>query len=1466
MRARGNNEFKFILVPKKAAMIRSKIASHAAACAKRMTFLWALLALALHVVPGAVGPVHAQGSRKDDIVFNSRGIPLAGATVRVCAMPASGQPCTPLALIYSDAALSQALANPTTTDGLGNYFFYAAPGKYEIEISGPAITTKQIPNVILPNDPASPTFTGAISAFSLNLSGNLTVNGNTTVVGNLASGTLNLSNQSTPLGSAGAGTVNLYTKSADKRLYYKDETGTESGPLGAGAQTNAANTFTANQNFDNGMHIKGPDPYFDVMRFGGYSGSYPFAATTTGNITAGQTSLTTPSAFDVVNGQYVTVYGAGPASTIYAPGTPAPVSSISVSTNVATVNLAVDENMGTGNVVTIAGSSDAAFNGNFTTLSNSGAYGFTFSVTHANCSPCTIGGSTTAVLAPPFVTGVAGILNGSTTYQYKIVAEDLKGGLSAASAPIVISSAAATLGQNNATIANAGCSRDSTGLVTITTTLAHNFQVGARAFIVPGTTGDSNFEGNVVINTTPTSTTFTFYQRNYPAVASSCTGGTVTVVAKNVIRWSQRYNSIIGHWIYRCNGSGCTNYVLAGHTDGVDGAFADTGLGGPTGVPAYVPTGLPPSAPANQYLSAQVTAGGGTTTLTLSVAASNTVSGATVLHDNTPAVAAICAAIGGAAGTIYFPNNQGAVYPVTSFLDMSTVCTSPGLHVLQGGRVSLLAPIRPPGHTFWEGVSGNVGVNFGAGPQQTILGNAFPLLLTTGSTNVSSVFQNINLSCNQKWQSCWFADNTYANGTIMTFRNFSSSSAGGGYAFHDGGQFQYLFDQVSFGNQATTSTWGVYADPWYSTISWGIGQTQQALMSDMTMNFANFFSGGMVFENHGQTLAGGLNSLRFSHILCEGCVSPIMRFDLQNTGINSGGIDAEYLTYADTLAGGSTGLMDFQGVSSSSYSGVRLKYSSCAQGNQPAVTAGSYISGLQLFDISTSCGGGAGLSTTNVFSGSFGNDAVQIGGIGTVGYGMATPAAPTVTAVAGAQFPAGTYNVQIAWVDAFGQHTYYSPVVPVTTSGGNLNIQITPPAAPIGATGYYALVNGNFADFTNSACFNVVKSPATAVGTPVNANCSGFGGSNNAAGRANQVAFGSAGIETNSLTLTNGLTNTFAGSYTGNRTTTFPDVSGTVPTSGYLNSAYDNATRANGAIGSNWTVQQNGLNIASNQIQGTTGSSSNTAFWNANSFSTVQFSQAAVTALNGTTDFPGVTALASGTGATSTYYDCVENSNTIFLQRVVNAGTTNLTSTASTGAVGDILRLEAGSGGTLTCFKNGVSALTATDTQITSGSPGLLISGNVATEKNWSGGNLHPLGHLDTEQDWIKPQHFTQGVAFGTETFAASPRAEQNIFLPGALTSTWTASTWTNDKAVTITRVQVQAKTAPAGCTTNAIVRLTDGTTPVNLTISAAANDSGAISQNYAAGSSLQVLVQNAAAGCTTSPADANVTVQYRMQ
>lgn len=178
----------------------------------------------------AAGPwaanTRAQGSRKDDVVFNSRGQPLSGATIRVCTASATTTPpCAPLALIYSDVALTQALANPTTSDGMGNYNFYAAPGRYVIEISGPSITTRQMRDVVLPFDPSqgatfSSITTGNISGFTLSLAGNLTVAGSAAVTGTLTVGGF---------------------------------------PVPTTAQ---ANIWAASQNF------KGPSPWRDVTAFG----------------------------------------------------------------------------------------------------------------------------------------------------------------------------------------------------------------------------------------------------------------------------------------------------------------------------------------------------------------------------------------------------------------------------------------------------------------------------------------------------------------------------------------------------------------------------------------------------------------------------------------------------------------------------------------------------------------------------------------------------------------------------------------------------------------------------------------------------------------------------------------------------------------------------------------------------------------------------------------------------------------------------------------------------------------------------------------------------------------------------------------------------------------------------------------------------------------------------------------------
>src|SRR5262249_7389427 len=151
------------------------------------------------------------------------------------------------------------------------------------------------------------------------------------VIGNLASGTLNLANQGTPPGAAGTGTVNLYTKTADKRLYYKDETGTEIGPLGpgTGAQTNVANTFTAPQSVAADFHTKGPNPSFDLALSGGYQTATLLPPTITCTTTTGQNTMTCPGGLsDFLIGHGVAIPLAGVAPTMLVAGAPWPISSI----------------------------------------------------------------------------------------------------------------------------------------------------------------------------------------------------------------------------------------------------------------------------------------------------------------------------------------------------------------------------------------------------------------------------------------------------------------------------------------------------------------------------------------------------------------------------------------------------------------------------------------------------------------------------------------------------------------------------------------------------------------------------------------------------------------------------------------------------------------------------------------------------------------------------------------------------------------------------------------------------------------------------------------------------------------------------------------------------------------------------------------------------------------------------------
>lgn len=96
-----------------------------------------LLLMTCALIPGVM---HAQGVRYDSSVTTySTNVPtgaqaavmtVPNAIVTVCTFPASGTPCTNTVQIFQDQALTIAVDDPLTTDAVGRYGFWIAPGIY----------------------------------------------------------------------------------------------------------------------------------------------------------------------------------------------------------------------------------------------------------------------------------------------------------------------------------------------------------------------------------------------------------------------------------------------------------------------------------------------------------------------------------------------------------------------------------------------------------------------------------------------------------------------------------------------------------------------------------------------------------------------------------------------------------------------------------------------------------------------------------------------------------------------------------------------------------------------------------------------------------------------------------------------------------------------------------------------------------------------------------------------------------------------------------------------------------------------------------------------------------------------------------------------------------------------------------------------------------------------------------------
>ncbi len=672
---------------------------------------WAAGLAGLVVVVGMMacpGAARAQGSRKDDVVFNAQGRPMAGATVRVCTSAATGEPCSPLALIYSDAALTQAMANPLSADGLGNYTFYAAPGRYTIEISGPGITTKQLQNVILPSDPSSPTFTtvtttSGISAFSLALAGDLTVNGSTSVAGTLSVG-------GAPVPSTGAD-----------------------------------NQWGASQRF------KGPDPHFDVTAYGARTvgGSPP---STTADCTASSTSVTLAAASSFQDGDGIVIYGCGATNAMATPTAP------------------------------------------------------------------TVSSGNSQTLAVP--DAMLSTITGSSTYSYKIVAHDKAGGLTVPSSAATITNGPATLG---ITSPYAIATESLTGNTLTVATVADN---GLTVNTLVHIAGSTNAALSGWFNVTGITDSKTFTVSGIPI---SDTDGTATSTGGSLVydignQLTLTYSA--GAWQYYvcAERPGDGSYSVIGVTEPYNTASSGNGAGSLTFtdwgatqtsapvLPAYVTDSIcTAGAATNDYLATQIVSGGGTTSIVVADAASQTATGQTALFDDGYAFrAADAAAITSPnyGGVIFVPNSDSGTYVINSFTDLSTHASN---SLLQWGNLTLKETLIPPNN--WSGAPAaysTIAFSRYSTPA-TYCSGGWPCVYIKPATFSTLNWLTITASGNQSLPLLFDGNNQ--NGTIRNV-NVGTGGAAADYSgiglIVRGYEFQWQIDGLGTGggpSQVVDSSW-----------------------------------------------------------------------------------------------------------------------------------------------------------------------------------------------------------------------------------------------------------------------------------------------------------------------------------------------------------------------------------------------------------------------------------------------------------------------------------------------------------------------------------------------------------------------------------------------------------------------------------------------------------------------------------
>jgi len=173
--------------------------------------------------------------------------------------------------------------------------------------------------------------------------------------------------------------------------------------------------------------------------------------------------------------------------------------------------------------------------------------------------------------------------------------------------------------------------------------------------------------------------------------------------------------------------------------------------------------------------------------------------------------------------------------------------------------------------------------------------------------------------------------------------------------------------------------------------------------------------------------------------------------------------------------------------------------------------------------------------------------------------------------------------------------------------------------------------------------------------------------------------------------------------------------------------ATDVFTAANGTAlqtySASWTINNGAFDIQSNQAHPNHAVNNSLAHWNADTFSDNQYAQITVTGA-GLTVGVGVRMAAS---AATGYVFLIEDSSRMSINRWLAGTSVRIGTQINTPipAVGQVLRLEV-TGHTLIGKVNGVTRVTASDSQIGSGWAGIIgvLNGATVLLDDWEGGDL----------------------------------------------------------------------------------------------------------------------------------------------